>query len=59
MCQPTQNAAFAFEPLLAALPHQRDIENLHRYAPLKIARRFRSASQTVPIPPWPICETRV
>src|SRR3981189_3689045 len=35
MCQASQNAAFAFEPLLAALPHQGDIKNLHRYAPLK------------------------
>src|SRR5882724_12512995 len=35
MCQATQNAAFALEPLFATLPHQRNIENLHRYAPLK------------------------
>ncbi len=35
MSQATQNAAFAFEPLLADLSHQRDVENLHRYAPLK------------------------
>src|SRR6266568_2541167 len=35
MCQATQNAAFAREPLFAALPHQREIENFHRYAPLK------------------------
>src|SRR5258705_12905294 len=35
MCQTAQNAAFALEPLFAALPHQRNIENLHRYAPLK------------------------
>src|SRR6266704_1847905 len=35
MLQPAQNAPFALEPLFATLPHQRDIENLHRYAPFK------------------------
>src|SRR6266849_1322959 len=35
MCQATQNTAFAFEPFLAVLSHQRDIENLHCDAPLK------------------------
>src|SRR6516225_641040 len=35
MCQAAQNSALTFETLLAAFPHQRDIENLHRYAPLK------------------------
>src|SRR5437879_6000175 len=35
MCQTTQNAAFALESLFTALPHQGNIENLHRYASLK------------------------
>src|SRR6516162_7472413 len=35
MCQAAQNSALTFETLLAAFPHQRDIENLHRYAPFK------------------------
>src|SRR6267378_4895682 len=35
MFQTTQNVAFALEPLFAAFPHQRNIENFHRYVPLE------------------------
>src|SRR6266481_7274312 len=35
MCQAAKNTAFALETLFAALPHQPNIKNLNRYAPLK------------------------
>ena len=35
MNQKGENAALAFESFLAALPHQRDVEELHRHLPLK------------------------
>src|SRR5262245_4606990 len=35
MCQATQHATFSLEPLLAALPHERDIKDFHRDAPLE------------------------
>src|ERR1700687_1728444 len=35
MRKPPQNAALAFEALLPAFPHQREVEELHRYSPLE------------------------
>src|SRR4029077_12196807 len=35
MCQAAQNATFAFESLLAALPHQSDAQHLYRDASFK------------------------
>src|ERR1700674_392562 len=35
MRKPPQNAALAFEALLPAFPHQRKVEELHRYSPLE------------------------
>jgi hypothetical protein len=58
MNQQGEYSALAFESLLATHPHQGKVEKLYGY-PGSNRPSFRSASQTLPMPPCPICETRV
>ena len=56
MRQAGEDGALALEALFAGAADQRDVQQLDRRLPSKRPSQ-RSASQTLPVPPWPISET--
>ena len=58
MGEPREDRALAAEALFAAAADQRRVEQLDRGLPFEAAVAA-PASQTLPMPPWPIGETSV